>query len=243
MWSLGWSPHDWISALIREWKDLCSLSHVREPGREFSPELHSSGTLIMDLATSKTVEIYLLFKPPSLWYSFLSELITYFVCFGSLFSHTSFLWLWSSVFSFQWLLLLQNSMDSRACRHRLSCPTACGMSQDLRSNLSPILFINLSWVRCKMKNGRTLNTLIETNYFHSISSMVLSTRVKPLPHQFTIYTLSVAYKWTPRILYLSFSTLSVFIPSNVFFDRGNLCEISNILAETSTELCLEWPWK
>ena len=50
----------------------------------------------------------------------------------------------------------------------------------------------------------TLSTLIETNYFHSIYSMVLSTRVKPLPHQFTIYTLSIAYKWTPRILFVLF---------------------------------------
>ena len=134
----------------------------------------------------------------------------------SLFLCTSFLWLWSLV-SLQWLLLLQNSMGPRACRHRLSCPTACGISQDLVSNLvSPILFINLSWLRCKMKNGMTLNTLIKTNYFHLIYSTVLSTRVKPLPHQFTIYTLSIAYKWTPRILYLSYSTLSVFIPSNVF---------------------------
>lgn len=42
---------------------------------------------------------------------------------------------------------------------------------------------------------------------------------------------------------LSYSTLSVIIPPSVYFDQGNLYKISSILAETSTQFSLEWPWK
>ena len=58
---------------------MCSLSHVREPGREFSPEPPSAGTLIMDLATSRTVEIHICCLSHPV-YDILFKLISYLFC-------------------------------------------------------------------------------------------------------------------------------------------------------------------
>lgn len=81
MMSLGWSPHDGITALIgREGKRTFFLflllamwgymekRTVCKPGRGASPSMESVGCSVLDFPTFRTVRNKcLLFKPPSLW--------------------------------------------------------------------------------------------------------------------------------------------------------------------------------
>lgn len=175
---------------------------------------------------------YLLFKPPSLWDSFSSYLINYFVCTGALCCTRAFsgcgAWFYRSGFS---------------CCRTAWAPGHAGTAWDQ----THVLYLVYQPELTKMQNEKwndsqyfDWNQLFSFNiqYGSLHKSKTTSTSVYHL-----YFINGLCYKWTPRMFYLTFSTLNVFIPSNVFFDRGNLCEISNILAETSTEFCLEWPWK